>query len=450
MQKARGGTRAPGCKLALYSHETMGLGHIRRNLLIAGALSHSPDPTAILLLAGAREAGAFTMPPGVDCLTLPSLHKNGDGTLEPRCLGVSLEELFALRGQTMRAALESFAPDVLIVDKVPRGAGGELEDTLRSLRKRGQTRCVLGLRDVLDDPTTVRDEWQSERFEDAVDEFYDQVWIYGDPQVYDATREYEMSLRLADKVRFTGYLNRSVPVAPRDESLSSNRVTDEAPAANLLATLALPPGKMVLCVVGGGQDGARLAEAFADVQLPPHTNGVLVTGPFMSPSVRQHLHGRAAANSRLRVLEFVTNPEALLSRADRVICMGGYNTICEVLSYGKPALVVPRIHPRREQLVRAHRLRDLRLLDMLLPDQADAAALSRWLAHDVDLPALRHLSGHIDFGGLERLPFLLKKLLCTPPSYKGEAPVCSHETAAFHTQLAGHPQQTKGRLRHAA
>lgn len=207
---------------------------------------------------------------------------------------------------------------------------------------------------------------------------------------------------------------------------------------------------MVLCVVGGGQDGARLAKAFADVQLPPHTNGVLVTGPFMPPAVRQHLHGRAAANPRLRVLEFVTNPEELLSRADRVICMGGYNTICEVLSYGKPALVVPRIEPRREQLVRAQRLRDLRLLDMLLPDQADAAALSRWLAHGVNLPALKHLPQHIDFGGLERLPFLLEELLYDSPVNCSETPADSHALAPFSALHAGRPQQGKGRLRHAA
>src|SRR5437667_405055 len=137
----------------------MGLGHMRRNLLLAQALRHSRLQAVVLMIAGAREASLLTTTAGVDCVALPSLWKDRGGQYHPRHLAVSLAELLALRARTAGAALEAFAPDVLIVDTVPRGALRELDPVLDSLRARGRTRLVLGLRDVLDEPATLQGEW---------------------------------------------------------------------------------------------------------------------------------------------------------------------------------------------------------------------------------------------------------------------------------------------------
>src|SRR3989454_3268073 len=145
-------------RVALYSHDTMGLGHMRRNLLLAQALRHSRLQAVVLMIAGAREASLLTSTAGVDCVALPSLWKDGGGQYHPRHLAVSLEELLALRARTAGAALEAFAPDVLIVDNVPRGALRELDPVLESLRTRGRTRLVLGLRGVLHEPATRSEE----------------------------------------------------------------------------------------------------------------------------------------------------------------------------------------------------------------------------------------------------------------------------------------------------
>jgi predicted glycosyltransferase len=185
----------------------MGLGHMRRNLLIAQTLATSPWQAVILMIAGAGEASVFEMPPGVDCLTLPALRKGLDGEYRSRRLDVSLQELIALRAKTIRAALEEFEPDVLIVDNVPRGAVGELDPSLEYLRARRNTRCVLGLRDVLDDPAVVHREWRSRANEATIRDHYAAVWVYGDPAVYDLVREYRLALDVAEKVRYTGYLN---------------------------------------------------------------------------------------------------------------------------------------------------------------------------------------------------------------------------------------------------
>jgi predicted glycosyltransferase len=103
----------------------------------------------------------------------------------------------------------------------------------------------------------------------------------------------------------------------------------------------------------------------------------------------------------------------------RVIAMGGYNTVCEVLSFAKPALIIPRVRPRREQIIRAQRLCDLDLIDMLHPEALSARALSDWMARDVAAPEVQ---GRIDLDGLSRLPGLLAELLADSHSALHEGP----------------------------
>jgi predicted glycosyltransferase len=388
-------------RVALYSHDTVGLGHMRRNLLIARTLAGCSSPPVILMIAGAREAGALPLPPGVDCLTLPSLGKDPEGRSCSRNLDLSLSTLLALRSKSIAAALDAFEPDVFIVDKVPRGAGHELDSSLEAIRAHGLTRCVLGLRDVLDDPETVRREWRDAGTDDRISTYYDAVWVYGDPALYDPVREYGFSPEVASKVRFTGYLDQRL------------RLQASGPAEDPLSKLGLPDGQLILCQLGGGQDGAALAEAFVHARLPQNANGVLLVGPYLPTDVREHILQVAANRPRLRILEFVTEPSRLLCRADRVIAMGGYNTVCEILSFQKTSLIVPRIHPRREQIIRAERLRNLGLLDVLHPDNLTPGALSEWLSADV--PAPPPVQSLFNWNGIANLPRLLDELLAAPP-----------------------------------
>lgn len=387
-------------RIALYSHDTMGLGHMRRNLLIAGTLRQSALRPDVLMITGAHAANGFAMPPGIDCLTLPALYKESDGQYRPRRLAIPLPELLALRTQTMVASLRAFEPDVLIVDNVPRGAIRELDPVLKYLRANGGTRCVLGLRDVLDEPGVVQREWHRAANESAIRDFYDAIWVYGDPSVYDMVSEYDFPQHVKAKIQFTGYLDPRLRTAPT-----------QAEQAQLTETLALPPGKLVLGLVGGGQDGARLAEAFAQMELPKDTNAVLITGPFMPDDKRSFLRDRCSINTRLRVLDFLPEPTVLLGQADRVIAMGGYNTICEILAFNKRALIVPRVSPRREQWIRARRLHRLGLIDTLHPDHVDARRLSKWLARDLQLRAPDRKTFNLKLNGLSYLPKLLDQLL---------------------------------------
>jgi predicted glycosyltransferase len=363
-----GGLRKP--RIVLYSHDTMGLGHMRRNILIAHALARPPIGAVVLLIAGARRATAFSLPPGTDCLTLPSLQKEKDSRYRPRRLEIELEELIALRSAAIRAAVSSFAPDLLVVDNVPRGAVRELDRTLEDLRWNGRTRCVLGLRDVLDEPAAVERDWTRAENEQAIRDFYDAIWVYGDRNVYDLVDEYHFPADIAAKVRYTGYLDQNV--------------------------------RFEFC--------GRQAKAAAE--FPPLFNGVIVTGPFMAEELQSELGELAAGRPRLRVIEFLSEPMHLLKRADRIVAMGGYNTTCEALSLGKRTLIVPRVTPRSEQWIRATSLEGLGLVDVLHPGAVNPGALTAWLrSNGHSPPKAREL---IDLDGLARIPELVGELLGAP------------------------------------
>lgn len=384
-------------RIAYYSHDTMGLGHLRRNMLIAQSLLQSEIETTNLMITGAHEAKLFEMPDGIDCLTLPHWHKMPSGSYRPGSLDIAAETLTALRSGAICSALDAFDPDLFIVDKVPRGLFGELEPVLDQLAQHGRTRCVLGLRDVLDDPEQVRQAWKRDRNTEALDRWYDEVWIYGDTVVFDAVREYGFPNSIAKKVQYTGYLDQS-----------KRRLNDWPSKKSLQSEWELPSGPLLACAVGGGQDGEDLAEAFVEAIASTDVGAVLLTGPFMPPASRKRLRQKANANSNLRVFTFLPEADILLRAADRVVAMGGYNTVCAVLSFNKQALIVPRVTPRREQLVRAECLDALGLVELLRPEHLSAGAIMSWLDGNDSPPPVAH--NVVDMNGLARLPEFVTRL----------------------------------------
>jgi len=390
-------------RIAFYSHDAQGLGHLRRNLLISRAVSAMQPAPSILLLSGLREMAAYGLPDGVDCLTLPSLGKNAAGEYETRSLGIGTDDLIALRSSLMATALQAYLPDVLIVDKLPLGVLGELQPALAWLKQNTRVKVVLGMRDVLDEPTVVRREWARDNCIEAMREYYDQLWVYGDRNVYDVEIEYSLPADIASKLRYTGYLN------PRDAIDAASCARPEH-AISRSEIMDVPRGSLTLCAIGGGRDGLPLAVSFLRSSLPAGSGGVLVTGPLMSGEDRAMLHALAARRADIKLIEFVTDPEPLLCCADRVICMGGYNSVCEVLSLQKRALIVPRVEPRREQIIRAERFAALGLFDVLHPDQLTSDSLTAWM-NEAD-GRVRPAESVLDFHGLRRLPSLLAALTC--------------------------------------
>ncbi|MDO4905558.1 MAG: glycosyltransferase [Lautropia sp.] len=383
-------------RIALYSHDTMGLGHIRRNTLLAQVLIKPPLQANVLLISGIRESGAYPLPKGIDSITLPAYHKQPDGTYRSRSLDIDVERLIALRGAAIGAALGAFDPDLFIVDNVPRGAMKELDAPLAQLRQGNtHTRIVLGLRDIIDTPETVARQWQKQDNFRVVHDFFDAIWIYGDTRLYDTARAYGLD-RIGNKqIVNVGYLDpceRQLPVTNHDRG--------DAPFA--------------LCLVGGGQDGFAVAEAFAQARLPAGWRGIILSGAMMPGPKRQRLRELTAHRQEFEVLDFVNEPIELIREARAVVAMAGYNSTMEVLALNKRAMLVPRVTPRAEQWLRASRLAELGLVDCVHPEALNSDTLSSWLADERGAPPPARRS--LDFNGLNRVAEQAALLLTPQPN----------------------------------
>ncbi|MEX1019264.1 MAG: glycosyltransferase [Litorilinea sp.] len=404
-------SQKPATRIALYSHDTQGLGHIRRNLAIAQALHTSKLSLSILLISGTQLGAAFDMPNGIDIISLPAVEKAANGHYRAKSLPMSLANLIKLRGDTIRAALAAFAPHLLIVDKVPAGFQNELLPALKLLKTRGGTKFVLGWRDILDDPATQRREWARRNELPIVRSYYDAIWVYGDPTVYNLVDAYALEPAIAEKVRFTGYLDRSQnQPAPQPTATVSPAPTPDN---------GIAPPRKILCMLGGGQDGVALAEAFVQAQMPSGAQATLLTGPYLPTATFDRLRA-AAAEANVELIRFTPTPQDLLCQADRIIAMGGYNAVCEILALGKPALIVPRVQPRREQWIRAARLQEMGWIDCLHPQDLTPAALAAWLRRADPISA--HPRPEIDLDGLRRLPKLAEALLRRPADKPAASP----------------------------
>mgnify|MGYP006935399088 CR=1 FL=1 len=123
-------------KILIYSHDTYGLGNIRRMLAIAAYLSEQFDELSILLVSGSPMLHAFRIPPQIDYIKLPSVSRTQTGEYVSPYLDVEFGAIIKLRSNLILSAVLDFQPDLLLVDKKPLGMGGELAPALEMLDRR--------------------------------------------------------------------------------------------------------------------------------------------------------------------------------------------------------------------------------------------------------------------------------------------------------------------------
>lgn len=350
-------------RVLIYSHDTFGLGHLRRCRAIAHALVERFDRVSVLILSGSPIIGSFDFRSRVDFVRVPGVIKLRNGRYTSLNLHLDIKQTLSMRSSIIRHTADIFDPDLFIVDKEPLGLRGEVLDTLQLLKPRG-TRLVLGLRDVMDEPRLLKPEWERKNVLPALRELYHEIWVYGLAQICDPLEGIALPQQVRQKILYTGYLPRRLPGMGSPARLPE-----------------ITTGPYLLVTTGGGGDGEALIEwvlrAYEHDSLLPYP-ALLVLGPFMAPQRQRVFMERAARlKPRVEAITFHNQFEALLARAAAVVAMGGYNTFCEVLSLDKRALIVPRTEPRLEQYIRASRAARLGLVSMQVDDgRYDAAVMA--------------------------------------------------------------------------
>lgn len=359
-------------RVLLYSHDTFGLGHLRRNLAIARSLLSAAEPFDVMLLTGSPMQSDWPLPEALTVRALPPVVKVGEERYGPRDHRKNFALLKGHRQALILKAAMSFRPDVFLVDHAPIGMGGELLPVLGLLHEDyPETRLVLGMRDILDAPDATRQTWREQGVPDILDRVYDHILVYGRRDWFDVVDAYDIPAHIARKVSYCGYV-----------------CNDPGPEA---ALPALPPNQnglpRVLVTVGGGGDGCAVIDGYLRALRNAGGFGcqsLIVPGPLMDPAERMQLEREAATCADVYLVDGATDMLSLMGRCDLVIAMAGYNTTAELLSLGRRAILVPRARPRAEQRLRSELLARLGFVERVDPDGDIAAQLAELVP-----PALR-------------------------------------------------------------
>ncbi len=374
-------------KILLYSHDTFGLGNIRRTLLLSETLVDQYPDAAVLIVTGSPMIHAFRIPDRVDYVKIPCVDRTTADRYEPRFLSACVDEVRDTRSAILKRTVLGFDPDLMIVDKRPGGVGGELIGTLQALRRcRRATKLVVGVRDILDEPERTRASFRGAQVFETIEQYYDEVWIYGTREIFDPIAEYEFPETIARKTRFCGYLKRPVTTVHRNGG---------------------PPH--VLVTTGGGGDGSAMIEAYLEglVSLPRRfaLQTTVVFGPEMAGERRAVLRSRFGYLADVTFVDFEADLSQRYAEADVVVSMAGYNTVCELFSFGLRAVLVPRAEPVREQLIRARLLAERGYFGLVEPEElGPEVLLSRVLtalaappppAFPIDMEGLPRIREHV-------------------------------------------------------
>jgi predicted glycosyltransferase len=386
-------------RIALFTHDTFGLGHVRRSVRFLRRLSIESPQAALLLVSGSPALGFLeNLPPRTDVVKIPTVARTGASNNQPPHLPLPLTEITRIRERVICETILAFAPHVLLVDNFPLGSRGELRRTLEAVRRSG-TKTVLGLRDILDASDVVRRDWTRQGTYEVLDHLYDAILVYGMQELFDVTEAYALPETTARKLVYCGYVTETAIAAP-----SGNR-----------------SDPFLLATGGGGGDALPLLNAFVEALslLPRTMPAILFTGPLMGAADKAALHAKAADLPNLTIKIFDPNLPSLISAAEVVVSMCGYNTTAEILAASARAVMVPRTwrygeHEKGdaggrewEQLLRARSLASMGLIDLIEPEALTAEHLARRIVLRSSAPRPNH---SVSLDGVNRVTQELLKL----------------------------------------
>jgi predicted glycosyltransferase len=156
---------------------------------------------------------------------------------------------------------------------------------------------------------------------------------------------------------------------------------------------------LVFVSAGGGHDGYTLMQTYVRAVRLLESRVDLLTlmavGVNLAPELMRELEVEAKGLP-IQVRTHVTDSLSHIAAADLVVCMAGYNTLSEVLSLNKRALVVPRAGPSAEQRMRAGLFANRGLLEMLDPSDLTPELMAQRLR-----VALQSSNGHVQDRGFQ-------------------------------------------------
>ncbi|MHC5111965.1 MAG: glycosyltransferase family protein [Planctomycetota bacterium] len=369
-----------------YCHDGVGIGHLCRTLAICERVGEAFSDASFLLATGTPYVPLFPSVARIDYIKLPALQKITNNNYHSRKEVFPASQVMKCRESLLLNTIQHFEPGVVLVDKAPVGVQGELVPALKWLRKhRPETRLIFGMRDIEDAGAATMEQWSAQGVPSILEECYDEIWVYGSHDVFNVAREYELSRDICKKLMYLGYVSRCsckhVPVERANEN-------------------------EIIVTVGGGTDGEFLIRTYLEEAASKVSKSgfrsTIVGGPDLPADASNILASMAEHQPNVEWIDFETCMNCRIRDARLVVSMGGYNTLSLIAGNRKPALVIPRTHPRQEQLIRAKLWEKHGVVATLEPDSLSPSALAARIMELLREKQTR-TAVSLDLNGLDRV-----------------------------------------------
>jgi predicted glycosyltransferase len=347
-------------KVLFHVQHLLGIGHVRRAAAIARALDE--DGFAVTVAQGGFDVPGTDWG-GAEVVRLPpvrsadtgfrTLLDAGDRPIDTGWKKRRAAELLALHARVR--------PDILLVETFPFGRRAfafELVPLLEIARRAVPRPLVASsVRDILVDKN---DPAKVEGMADTARALFDLVLVHGDPAVIPFEASFPPAPRIADLIRYTGYVGA--------------RPTREAPPGDGVDEIVVS--------VGGGAVGAELLRAALGaraISTQRDARWRLLAGPDLPAGTMAEL--AAAAPDGVVVEPARPDFPSLLARCRLSVSQAGYNTVMDVMRAGCRAVFVPFAAEGETEQTRRAELLAARGHCLVVPEQG---LTSERLARAVD------------------------------------------------------------------
>jgi predicted glycosyltransferase len=344
-------------RVLFYVQHLLGIGHLRRAAAIALGLERRG--MAVVFVSGGEHVADLELGQA-EIVQLPPA-RAGDSLFGSivDADGRPIDDAWrARRRERLLAAFERAAPAAVLIELYPFGRRLFRFEILPLLeaaaRRRPQPAVLCSVRDIL---VGRNDPQRTDEVVDIVRRHFDLVLVHGDPRLIEFGATFAGADRIADRLRYTGYVVSAVPPLAAEPA----------------------PGSEILVSAGGGAVGGPLLRAA--VAARPLTGVArqpwrIIAGRNLPESEFAALKP-ATADGGIVLERFRSDFQALLQRCRLSVSQAGYNTVMELLAAGSRAVVVPFAEGgETEQPVRARLLAERGLLTVVEPDGLTAQSLA--------------------------------------------------------------------------
>lgn len=326
-------------KYILYSHDGRGAGHISRTVALAQGIKRFNPDSAVLIITGSDLAPKLANNPDIEFVKVPTYKKTKKSLTPLLCDKYALSKI---RKKMIQGVIKAYNPDIAIIEYFPEGKLGELQTSLRYMKK---IRCKIyyGFRGVIGEINNLAyKDIFNKRNCSIMKKYYSGVFCYTSQNVFDPLVEYPIEKPFLKNLIFTGYVSRAYE----------------------LKKIAPTSGKKfkydLLIGLGCSVKAFALIKILLNLKgkFFPNEKWCIFLGEALSKNSKIKIFNKYLKRKDLDIIEYSSDYLDFIQSASRIISHGGYNSITDTLYYNKPTVYIARDVPEKDQEIHLKFLKD--------------------------------------------------------------------------------------------